>query len=297
MVLGCLPLVVAGLGSVLVAAAPADQRSRCRASWPGLVIRCVKRLAISLRVRGICPSGSGLRVVFGGGGDGEEGGGEHGEGDPPVPGGPAADLVLVQAGQALAGLEVLLDGPAQPGDLDQRGQGDRLRARSSGRRPVPRCCGCGGSAASGIPGAVSADGDPGPVVLALALGAFAGGQPLPGPLGQPGGELIGADGAPGPGGDPVIARHGQHVARSAACFQPGAQRARCPRRPRRRRPRRTAPRRRWPARSSAWPAAAWSRTPRVLGDPGGLRSGPGHRSRTSAGTAPGRSARARPRAA
>jgi hypothetical protein len=31
-------------------------------------------------------------------------GGEHGQGGPPVPGGPAADLVLVQAGQALAGI-------------------------------------------------------------------------------------------------------------------------------------------------------------------------------------------------
>ncbi len=50
------------------------------------------------------------------------------EGDPPVPGGPAADLVLVQAGQAISGLDVLLDGPAQPGDRDQRGQGDRARA-------------------------------------------------------------------------------------------------------------------------------------------------------------------------
>ena len=47
---------------------------------------------------------------FEGGGDGEDGGGEHGQGDPPVPGGPAADLMLVQAGEALAGLEVFLDG-------------------------------------------------------------------------------------------------------------------------------------------------------------------------------------------
>ena len=52
--------------------------------------------------------------VLEGGGDGQDRGGEHGEGDPPVPGGPAADLVLIQAGQALAGLEVLLDRPAEP---------------------------------------------------------------------------------------------------------------------------------------------------------------------------------------
>ena len=48
---------------------------------------------------------------FEGGGDGEDGDGEHGQGDPPVPGGPAADLMLVQAGEALAGLEVFLNRP------------------------------------------------------------------------------------------------------------------------------------------------------------------------------------------
>ena len=48
--------------------------------------------------------------VLGGRGDGEGCGGEHGEGDPPVPRGPAADLVLIQAGQALSGLEILFDG-------------------------------------------------------------------------------------------------------------------------------------------------------------------------------------------
>jgi len=36
-------------------------------------------------------------------------------------------LVLIQAGQALSGLEVLLDRPAKPGDLDQGGQRDPLR--------------------------------------------------------------------------------------------------------------------------------------------------------------------------
>src|ERR1041384_1726002 len=51
---------------------------------------------------------SGAVCVLEGAGDREGCGGEHGEGDPPVPGGPAAGLVLVQAGQAFAGLEVLL---------------------------------------------------------------------------------------------------------------------------------------------------------------------------------------------
>ena len=61
--------------------------------------------------------------AFGGGQDGEEGVGEHGEGDPAVPGTPAADLVLIQPGEALAGLEGLLHGPAAPGDPDQVASG------------------------------------------------------------------------------------------------------------------------------------------------------------------------------
>jgi hypothetical protein len=73
------------------------------------------------------PGWAGVVSAFGCGGDGQEGAGEHGEGDPPVPGGPAADLVLVQAGEAFAGLEILLDGPPEPGGLDQRGEGNGLR--------------------------------------------------------------------------------------------------------------------------------------------------------------------------
>ena len=48
--------------------------------------------------------------VLGGGGDGEEGQGEHSQGGPAVPGVPAADLVFIQPCQSLAGLEILLDG-------------------------------------------------------------------------------------------------------------------------------------------------------------------------------------------
>jgi hypothetical protein len=49
---------------------------------------------------------TGIAGVLEDGGDGKHSGGEHGQGDPPVPGGPAADLMLVQAGQALSGLAV-----------------------------------------------------------------------------------------------------------------------------------------------------------------------------------------------
>jgi hypothetical protein len=64
-------------------------------------------------------------VAFGGGGDGEEGVGEHGQHGPALPGGPTPDLVLVQSDQALGGLEGLLDPPPLPGDGDECGQRDR----------------------------------------------------------------------------------------------------------------------------------------------------------------------------
>ena len=44
---------------------------------------------------------------------------EDGEGGVAVPGVVAADLVVVEAGLILRGLEALLDGPAGPGDPDQ----------------------------------------------------------------------------------------------------------------------------------------------------------------------------------
>jgi hypothetical protein len=108
--------------------------------------------------------------VFGGCGDGQEGQGEHGQGDPPVPGCPVAHLVLVQPGQALAGLEILLGGPAQPGNLDQGGQRDRVRAVAAVERQFP---GAPATADQQVPAAriAAGDGDPGPVVPALPLGA------------------------------------------------------------------------------------------------------------------------------
>ena len=51
--------------------------------------------------------------LFGSGGHHQEGVGHHGQGGPAVPGAPAADLVLVQADQALAGLEALLNPPSR----------------------------------------------------------------------------------------------------------------------------------------------------------------------------------------
>jgi hypothetical protein len=58
----------------------------------------------------------GRRRVVGGFGDrehDEEGQREHGQGGPPIPRAPAADLMLIQATQALAGLERLLNPPSR----------------------------------------------------------------------------------------------------------------------------------------------------------------------------------------
>ena len=74
------------------------------------------------------PGRGGSCVAFGGGGHGQEGVGEHGQGGPAVPGGPAADLVLVQSGEAFGGLEGFLDAPALPGDGTRVRSGDRARA-------------------------------------------------------------------------------------------------------------------------------------------------------------------------
>ncbi len=70
---------------------------------------------------GRCRSG----VAFDGGGHGQEGVGEHGQGGPAVPGGPAADLVLVEPDQFLGRLEGFLDPPRCPAT--------RIRVRSGTR--------------------------------------------------------------------------------------------------------------------------------------------------------------------
>ena len=72
-------------------------------------------------VSGPCTSRGGWCFPRLGAGGGEEGVGQHAGGHVPVPGGPLADLVLVEAEQVLALGVVLLDLPAHPGDRDQLG--------------------------------------------------------------------------------------------------------------------------------------------------------------------------------
>jgi hypothetical protein len=116
------------------------------------------------------PGGCGAAGPLGGGGDGKERGGQHGEGDPAVPGGPGADLVFVEPGQALAGLDAFFDGPPAPGDFDQGGQRDMAGAVAAVEGQFP-----GAAVAADqqppVPGPAGVDGQPGPVVVAVALGA------------------------------------------------------------------------------------------------------------------------------
>jgi len=72
------------------------------------------------------PVGSGAVGVLGDGDDHEQGVGEHGEQGPALPGDPAADLVFVEPGQTLTGLEGLLDRPSPARDPDQLAQRHHL---------------------------------------------------------------------------------------------------------------------------------------------------------------------------
>ena len=100
-----------------------------------------QRRLISLQDRGISWSRAQLVVPpfghgsFGVGGDGEERGGEHGQGDVPVPGVVVANLVVVKTGLVLGELEGLLHTPSGPGDPDQLGE--RHRAAGCGRCSRP----------------------------------------------------------------------------------------------------------------------------------------------------------------
>jgi hypothetical protein len=64
---------------------------------------------------------------LGRGQDGQESVGEQRQDGPPVPGGPAADLVLVQGGELFSACEPVLDFPPGPGYAYELGQGHRVK--------------------------------------------------------------------------------------------------------------------------------------------------------------------------
>ena len=117
--------------------------------------------------------------------------GEHGQGGPSVPGGPAPDLVLVQPGEPFGGLKGFLDPPALSRDGDEGVQGDRSRCVAAQVGQL-----AGGIVAAdqqimmtGVGVLFGQQGDPGPGVQARAVAAGAGGVFLPGPFGQQAGQL------------------------------------------------------------------------------------------------------------
>jgi len=66
-----------------------------------------------LQVKLISPGDGGVPGTVRGREHHEEGVGEHGQGGPAVPAAPATNLMLIQADQALAGLEALLNQPSR----------------------------------------------------------------------------------------------------------------------------------------------------------------------------------------
>jgi hypothetical protein len=124
--------------------------------------------------------------AVGHGGDHQEGVGEHGQGGPAIPGAPAADLMSVQATQALAGLKTLLDGPAPPGHPDQGGQRHRVGHETAVEGQLAGL-GVATDQQPALPSLTArcrvavVQADERPVVVPVALGALAGRDALPGP--------------------------------------------------------------------------------------------------------------------
>lgn len=114
---------MAGLGSGLVAASPSGPGEPVGCIVHGLDDLCREQSLDLVAGERDQPVRGGMAGVFVSTDDSEEGVSEHGQGDPAGPGGEAADLVFVQYGQALSGLECFFHPPSRPGDAHQRGQG------------------------------------------------------------------------------------------------------------------------------------------------------------------------------
>ena len=174
---------------------------------------------ISLQVCGISPPARRWGCREAGAGDGEERRGEHGQDRVAVPGGPAADLVLIEPGLGLGDREGFLDAPPASGDADQLGQrgAPPVVAQEVGVLGVTVGLGVGGAADQqaarptvGAAGRVQ--GDPGPGVGAQPLRARALAALLPAPAGNLTDECVGPGGVAGMAGDPKVAADLEHVA-------------------------------------------------------------------------------------
>lgn len=111
--------MVAGAGSVLVASSPGRPGFGAGQHAGGIDDQNGEEPPDLVAGQRDQPGGCGSVVVFVRGDHGEQGVGEHREQGPALPGGPAADLVLVEPSQPLPGLERFFDCPPAAGDVDQ----------------------------------------------------------------------------------------------------------------------------------------------------------------------------------
>src|SRR3954451_5185364 len=110
---------MAGAGAVLVSSPPARPGLGIGVTAGGLENPAQQQALQLVAGEWDQPGRWRCRGVFAGGEDDEQGVGQHGQQRPASPGQPAAHLVLIEAGQALATLETLLYRPPPPGDRDQ----------------------------------------------------------------------------------------------------------------------------------------------------------------------------------
>jgi hypothetical protein len=115
---GGLLSVVAAAGAGLMSSSPQRPAQSVSKVTAGPSEQCREQMLDLVAGQPDQPCRCWVAGPFGQGGHDQEGVSEHRQRDPPVPGAPAAHLVLVETDQALAGLDVLLDGPAPPGDPD-----------------------------------------------------------------------------------------------------------------------------------------------------------------------------------
>ena len=163
----------------------------------------------------------------------------------PVPGVVAADLVVVEAGLVLGGLEALLDRPAGPGDADQLLVGGAGRGAAQVVGQLQLALGVAGQRAAdqqvagpaGRLGAVCGQGGGRPVVDPGAFGAVAAAAALPCLAGGVRGQDVGAGGPGVAGGRPGCwprrrrSRPGAAPARPGTCRPCRRPRPRSPTRP------------------------------------------------------------------